>query len=264
MALEFCSFASGSSGNSYLVRSDKTAVIVDAGISCKRIEEGLAACGNRIEEISAVLITHEHSDHVKSLRTVARKAELADVYATRGTWGSVDWAVREEKRRVVTSGESFFVGDIEVVPMRLSHDANEPVGYSLLHGGQQVSILTDTGVVDERIFENIYDSDLIAIESNFDEQMLQYGSYPWYLKQRIRGDQGHLSNDVAAKTVARLLSENNKPRRILLAHLSKENNFPEMAYETVRNHLADCGHFLADCLKLDILRRDAVSRLYRL
>lgn len=264
MALEFCSFASGSSGNSYLVRSDKTSVIIDAGISCKRIEEGLACCGNRIEEISAVLITHEHSDHVKSLRTVARKAELARVYATRGTWSSVDWAVHEEKRRVIASGERFRVGDIEVVPIRLSHDANEPVGYSLIHGGQQVSILTDTGMVDERIFENIYDSDLIAIESNFDEQMLQYGSYPWYLKQRIKGDEGHLSNDAAAATVARLLDESDKPRKILLAHLSRENNFPEMAYETVRNHLADCGHFLADCLKLDILHRDAISPLYRL
>lgn len=264
MELKFCSFASGSSGNSYLVSSDTTCLIVDAGISCKRIEEGLAQCGRNFDEVNAVLVTHEHSDHVKSLRTVARKADSAHVYATSGTWSSVDWAVHEEKRRIVRGGEKFMVGDIEISPVKLSHDAVEPVGYSLRCAGRQISILTDTGMVDDRIFENICDSDLIAIESNFDAEMLQYGSYPWYLKQRIKSECGHLSNEDAAKTIVRLLNENDKPRRVLLTHLSRENNFPEMAFETVRNHLADCGHFLADKLKMDTLRRDMPSPLYKL
>lgn len=261
MTFGLCSFASGSSGNCYLVKSDKTAVLVDAGISGKRIFEGLEQTETPREMLAALLVTHEHSDHTKSIGMLAKKEKGLAVYASSGTWESLP-SVCKEQRRAFQVGERFAVGDIEVQTFGLSHDAADPAGYTFFAGGRQISIVTDTGCINETIMDAIRDADVLVLEANHDVDMLRIGKYPWFLKQRILSDCGHLSNDTAGRTLARLLSEQPKRRQVLLAHLSRENNFPEMAYQTIKNILEESALYIGDQISLEVLRRNEISPFY--
>ncbi|MCL1808335.1 MAG: MBL fold metallo-hydrolase [Clostridiales bacterium] len=264
MALTFCSFASSSSGNCSLVKSGNTALLVDAGISGRRVLESLKKSGTSPGDVQAVLITHEHYDHVKCLKAFMGKFPKARVYASAGTWESIGALVPENQRAAVKAGEAFAVGDVEAKPFRLSHDAAEPVGYSFCSGGRQVSILTDTGVVTEEIFDAIKGADLLVLEANHDVEMLKMGRYPWLVKLRILGKEGHLSNEDAAGAICRVVASKAKERHILLAHLSKENNFPEMAYQTIKNLLEDHGCCVNKGVHIDIIARDQMSAIYLL
>lgn len=263
MALNFCSFSSGSSGNCYLVKSDTTAILVDAGISAKKILGGLAHTHTDGEQLAALLLTHEHSDHIKSLPTLMKKLSGLTAYASEGTWGAIDKEIDPARKQSFTVGEPFKIGDIRVDSFRVCHDAVEPVGYSFYEGGKQISIITDTGCIKEDMMDQIRDADLLVLEANHDVDMLKIGRYPWFLKKRIMSDHGHLSNESAARMLVRLLSEREKQRRILLAHLSRENNFPEMAYQTVKNILEEEEYFIGKHVELSTIVRDEVSILYQ-
>jgi len=264
MALHFCSFSSGSSGNCYLVRSETTALLVDVGISGRKIIDNLGKSLTRMEDLAAILITHEHSDHVKSLRTMTKKVPHIRTYANQGTWEQVQDLVKEEQRAVFETGTTFVIGDIKVKPFPICHDAVEPVGFSFYDGSKQISIVTDTGCLNNEIFEEIREADLLILEANHDVEMLRIGRYPWFLKQRILGEKGHLSNVDAASTICRLLAETKKYRHVLLAHLSRENNFPEMAYQTIKNLLEESDYFIDQNVCLNVIARDEMSALYTL
>ena len=270
MDLAICSLASGSSGNCYLVRSPQTALLVDAGISFRQIKLRLAALGLAPEDISAILITHEHSDHIRSLEAAAR-ATGAAVCMSRGTAEAIiGSAPRAELGgaglMTFSAGESFTAGDIEIKSFRLSHDAADPVGYSFSCGGRSLCIVTDTGVVTDEIFEAAKAADILVLESNHDVNILRVGRYPWFLKMRILGDQGHLSNDAAAQTLLRILEGEppgtERERIVLLAHLSKENNFPEMALATVQGELERGGYIAGNRILIETLSRTEQSPLY--
>ena len=262
MALTFCSFSSGSSGNCYLVKSDSAAILIDSGISVRKIFESLIQAETDPCRLNAVLITHEHSDHIKSLKAINRRVPQIRTYANKGTWKYIESLVGEEQRAVFETGMPFFINDIEIRSFPLSHDAEEPVGFSFRSGGKQISVLTDTGCLSQDIYEEIKDADLLILEANHDVEMLKIGRYPLFLKQRILGEKGHLSNVDAAGAILALLSEKKKFRHILLAHLSRENNFPEMAYQTVKNLLEEKDFYIGANVLLNIITRDEMSAIY--
>lgn len=238
--MRLCSIASGSSGNCIYIGHGSTHILVDAGISGKRIEEGLKGIGVTPESISGVFITHEHIDHIQGIGVLARKYGIP-IYGTVETFCSM----RKGKNSVGKIDDALFhwispekqipIGEIEVTPFRVSHDAANPVAYILEADGMKIGMATDLGVYDDRIVEHLEHSDLLYLESNHDVNMLMVGSYPYILKQRILGERGHLSNDAAAELLCRL--NHTKLQGVILAHLSKENNYPELAYETVRAEL---------------------------
>ena len=214
------------------------------------------------KNVEALLITHEHSDHIKGVRVLARKLPHIKLYANPMT--SAAFAPEErEAFHAFASGERFAVGDIEVKAFHVSHDAADPVGFSFFCGGRQLSIVTDTGVIPEALLEEICEADLLVLEANYDADMLLMGRYPWFLKKRIAGEQGHLSNEAASMALLAILTRKIKKRQVLLAHLSKENNFPEMALQTVKNALEENDFFVGKHIELDILRRDERSAIYR-
>jgi len=263
MRLRFCSLASGSSGNCYVIQTDTTSVVVDAGISAKKIREGLEHLGAQ-ETLQGLLITHEHSDHVRGVSSAAKRFSQMAVYATEGTWNHMDHTVSSRQQRIVTANQTFFIGDLEVRSFDVSHDAAAPVGYSFRCGEKQITIVTDTGCCSEDILNQAEGADLLVLEANHDVDMLRIGRYPWFLKQRILGDFGHLSNETAGKCLVELLKRSEKKRRVFLAHLSRENNFPEMAYQTVKNILEDADYYIGNQVQLEILRRDGISGMCEL
>lgn len=216
--------------------SDTTHLLMDVGISGKRTETGLAELGLTMKDIDAICITHEHADHISGLGVLSRKYGVP-VYATRGTLEAIKntsslGQIDESLFRVVTPDERCTIKDISLYPVRTSHDAADPVAYRIDHDGRRIGILTDLGCYNDYTVECLRGLDLLYLEANHDVHMLQVGPYPYYLKQRILGERGHLSNESAGKLLSRLLHDN--MQAIVLGHLSKENNLPELAYESVR------------------------------
>lgn len=262
MGLHFCSFASGSSGNCYLVKSETTALLVDVGISARRINSGLKQTNTDDEQLAAILITHEHSDHIRSLTSIMKQKSHIAAYASEKTWMALEKCDEEQRRKIVRVDEPFQIGDITIKAFPVSHDAAEPVGYSFYRDGKQISIITDTGCIKEELVNEAKSADLLVLEANHDVDLLKIGRYPWFLKQRILGDYGHLSNETAAKLLVRLLTEDKKERRILLAHLSRENNFPEMAYQTVKNILEEEQYYIGRHVDIETIKRDEVGPVF--
>jgi len=266
MNLEICSLASGSSGNCYLIRSESTAVLVDAGISCRQICLGLKELGADPKELSGVFITHEHSDHVKGLRVLAEKHRVA-VYINEGTLNGTELDLFKVRTELFRTGDVLSVGDLRITSFPLSHDAQDPVGYTVEKDGAKISIVTDTGIVTEPVKNAMRAADVLVLESNHDESVLRMGRYPWFLKQRILSDKGHLSNEAAANALAEVLLEEQAlgeltPRTVLLAHLSAENNFPEMALMTMQNILAANGFSVNRDIWIETLPRSGRSPVF--
>lgn len=266
MNLAICSIASGSSGNCYVVMNGNTVLLVDAGISARRIRAGLAALNLTMDNVSGILVTHEHSDHIKGLRVIAKHTQ-AGVYANERTFCGINLDFSSEKRCCFSTGDIFAIGDIEVRTFSVSHDSGDPVGYSFESGGHRIAIVTDTGVVSEPLLREMQAADILVLESNHDESVLRMGKYPWFLKQRILGNKGHLSNVAAAEALADVLDDDTKcgdvkARMVLLAHLSKENNFPEMAIATMENILGERGYLTGVVTQLVPLSRTEMSPLY--
>lgn len=262
MELVICSLASGSSGNSYIVRSAETALLVDAGISNKQICAGLEKLGLGAGDLSGVFITHEHSDHIKGVKTLMKKCG-APVFTTALTARALP--ADPERIREISPGDVFSAGDIEVSCFSVSHDAADPVGYSFRCGESVITVVTDTGVITDDIMRFMKRADILVLEANHDESMLRMGRYPWYLKQRILSERGHLSNESAALALVQLLEAERggqKKRIVLLAHLSRENNFPEMALATMENVLQEHGFTAGRDALIEVLARDRMSAMY--
>ena len=265
MNLRICSLASGSSGNSYVVFTDNTTLIVDAGISCKRICEGLESLGKSLADVSGILITHEHSDHIKGLPVLLKKN--LPLYVNRETKRGIEDALSLEiapgNTVIFEQNEVFRIGDIEITSFPTSHDALNPTAFAFEADGRRICIVTDTGCVSPEIKDQIRLADILVLESNHDENVLRMGPYPWFLKQRILSEAGHLSNEAAADALAEIVAEEKSEKRriVLLAHLSRENNFPEMALTTVENTLRENGCSPRACV-IKVLSRNEVSEIY--
>ncbi|QXM06968.1 MBL fold metallo-hydrolase [Crassaminicella indica] len=266
MGFTFCSLASGSSGNCQYIESANTGLLIDAGLSGKKIYQSMEAIGKDMKNIRGILITHEHNDHIKGVGILSRRFNIP-IYANNNTWkemknkiGKID----EENIRYFQTGEAFFIEDIKIKPYSISHDAIDPVGFSFYHDDAKVSIVTDTGYVPDTVKNEIQGSDLLMLEANHDVEMLKMGRYPWYLKKRVMSDQGHLSNETAGEIIAELMELNMPVKNILLGHLSKENNFPELAFETVKNILASKDIKIGLDIHIDLTYRDQVSSVYNI
>ncbi|MCI5697694.1 MAG: MBL fold metallo-hydrolase [Clostridiales bacterium] len=269
MGLKFCSIASGSSGNSYLVKSDNTNILVDAGISGKRICDGAGLCGVSPENIDGILVTHEHTDHIKSLRMMSRKAKNGEIFTSEGTACAIFEKMPALREKLVIKEGSFAVGDIEVRPFQLSHDAEDPVGFTLSSGGRRVTIITDTGVFSREMVEEAAKSDLLVLEANHEVNILHCGPYPYELKRRILSDVGHLSNETSAEFIYEMNEfrknlGDDKPEqepRILLAHLSRENNSPMQAVLTIKNRLFEEDMIIGRDFQMDVASHDRMGKL---
>lgn len=261
MALKFCSIASGSSGNCYLVRSDSTSILIDVGIAGKRILERLEDRGVYPEDIKGIFITHEHIDHVKSLKKVSRTALNAQIYCSTGTYEAISDKVEPDKSTLISAGQEIKVGDITIFPFALSHDAADPLGFSIRSGSRQLTIITDTGYVTDEILQHAETADALILEANHEVNILNMGSYPYSLKRRILGNEGHLSNEAAGDCICHVLNcrDGREPLKVALAHLSKENNTPQQAYLTIRNILFEKDYYLDKDVKMCVIPRDEAS-----
>lgn len=262
--MRLCSIASGSSGNCIYVGSDATHLLFDVGISGKRTEAGLNEIDVSVRDIDGIFITHEHMDHISGLGVLARKYGIP-IYATAKT---VDAILQTKSVGVidkdlfvpVKADEKVMVKDIVVNPMHISHDAADPVAYRISHGRKKVGILTDLGMYNDYTVECLRGMDMLFMEANHDINMLQVGPYPYYLKQRILGNKGHLSNEASGQLLSKLLHDN--LQAVVLGHLSMENNLPELAYETVRVevNMSD-NQYRADDFRLMVAKRSEVSEI---
>ncbi|MDD3893484.1 MAG: MBL fold metallo-hydrolase [Syntrophomonadaceae bacterium] len=230
--------ASGSTGNAVLVQTGSTKILVDVGISNRRIEKGLAELGIRISDLGGILITHEHSDHINGLDVLVRKYRVP-VYTRSLTWQKISCTENLPAECVKEIDGHFNLGEIEIDPFSISHDAADPVVFCFYHGRQKMVIATDLGIVTPTIEKALAYADLMVLESNHDIDMLKNGPYPQVLKQRIRSSRGHLSNWQAAQVLARIPYKIGA--KVMLAHLSQQNNHPVIAEQTVREVLSDAG-----------------------
>ncbi len=256
--IKFQSFLSGSSGNATFVTDDETSLLVDCGANGKYITECMRRIGAKPEALSGILITHEHRDHISGAGVLSRKFNVP-VYATEKTWeamGDSIGQIREDNRRI-TEKEMEFEG-LFVRSFSIPHDAGDPVGYSFLTPRHKFTIATDLGHITKELEDNLSGSDSVIIEANHDVNMLQNGRYPFYLKKRILGDFGHLSNENCGKLCARLAKSGTCS--IWLGHLSSENNLPSVAYETVSRILSQEGLSVGGGLSLNVLPRYWITR----
>lgn len=244
--------ASGSSGNSILVSHGETHILVDCGISCLRIKRALAAQGLSCADLAGILITHEHSDHISGLATLFKQFHLP-VYCSRGTGRQLAYRIAflDEVLHTVIPGEQFQLGEITVGTFPTPHDAAESMGYTFSTPAGKAAVVTDLGTVTEWVEQSAAGADLLVVESNHDPDLVMDGPYPWPLKQRVLGVQGHLSNADCAAFCQRVGA-----RTVVLAHLSAENNTPELALRTVRAALPD--HVIVEAAP-----RDTASRRYQ-
>ena len=241
MALRFTILSSGSTGNATVVASDGAKILIDAGFSCKRLEQLMEEKGMSFADLDAIVVTHEHSDHVKGLGPLSRKHNLP-IYANEKTWLQLDkqiGAITDENKRIMETGSSLDFGSLKVESFGISHDAAEPVAYNFYDGEEKLSVATDLGYLSSKVKEKLRDADAMILESNHDVEMLRVGSYPWNIKRRILSDLGHLSNDATGEGLTELLG--GKTKRVYLAHLSRNHNMTDLARLTVSGILEQNG-----------------------
>ena len=258
--LKFCSLYSGSSGNCLYVSSKNTKILVDCGTSCKKICEGLASINSSIEDIDAILVTHEHSDHVQGLGLVSKKFNIP-VYANLETWNAMEKQkekIDERNVNVFENDSDFSLNELTIHPFSTPHDAANPCGFNINNGKRKLSIATDLGHMDNDIFKELIHSSFVLLESNYEPELLNVSRYPFHLKQRIKGPYGHLSNETAGKTIAALMKKDLK--QVMLGHLSKENNVPELAYQTVVEQLMRNNSDI-NTISLSVANRNAPGKI---
>lgn len=263
MKLTFCPLFSGSSGNAIYVSAGDTRVLIDAGMPGRAIENALRAIDVLPETLSAICVTHEHTDHTKGVGILSRKYHIP-VYANERTFEAMARTVGDIPgwdRRYFQTGEDFFIGDMAFFPFAISHDAAEPVGYRVFAGGGSVAVATDMGRMSKQVLRALSGTPVMVLESNYDPELLmQNPHYSLYLKQRIRSTHGHLSNEDSAETLLQL--HENGLRHVLLGHLSQENNTPELALSTAVERLCRAGVRVNEEITVDIAWRDRVSRMF--
>ena len=259
--MEFCSIASGSSGNCIFVGTSEANILIDAGISAKKICEGLKGIDIDPFDIDGIFVTHEHIDHIQGIQVFVKKYGI-NIYGTGKTlkaiYSKFGGDLGESRMIDIIPDIDICVKDAIIHPFAVSHDAVDPVGYRIESGEKRFAVATDLGYFDDYIVENLKDLDAICIEANHDINMLMVGKYPYQLKQRVSGRKGHLSNDSCADLLCRIAGD--RLKKILLIHLSKDNNYAELAYETVRAELLmRCEHRE---ITLDVAGRNTPSDIY--
>jgi phosphoribosyl 1,2-cyclic phosphodiesterase len=261
--LNFCSLYSGSSGNCLFVETESTKILVDCGTSLKKVTEGLESIDRNISEIDAILVTHEHSDHVQSLGNASKKYNIP-IFTNLETLE----AMPKQKEKIAINnqklfeiGKEFTIGDLAIHPFSIPHDAANPCGFNVYNNKSKITIATDLGHMNNDLINNMKNSSFILLESNYDPEILKCSRYPYILKQRISGPKGHLSNSSAGKTISELVKSDLK--EVMLGHLSKENNFPELAYQTVIEELQNNNVDLNE-LKLSVANRDKHSKIIKI
>jgi len=241
MSLHFSVLASGSTGNALYVGTEKTKLLVDTGLSGKAMESLFKEINRDIKEVSGILVTHEHSDHIKGLGVLARRYQIP-IYANEKTWKAMNHLIGEiptEQKFIFNMETTIQFGDIEVESFGVSHDAAEPMFYVFHHNEKKFVTITDTGYVSDRMKGIISNADMYIFESNHDVEMLRMGRYPWSIKRRILSDVGHVSNEDAALAMSDVIGD--KTKRIYLAHLSQDNNMKELARMSVTQTLEGKG-----------------------
>lgn len=241
MAINFSVLASGSSGNAFFIETETEKVLVDAGVSGKEMERLLAEANLDPNSLTRLLVTHEHSDHIKGLGVMARRYRLP-VYANEKTWRAMEGSIGKletGQKFLFNMEETKTFGDLDIESFGVSHDAAEPMFYSFYHAGKKVSLVTDLGYVSERIKKTVEDADAYIFEANHDVEMLRMGRYPWNVKRRILGDSGHVSNEDCALALCDIIG--NRTKDIYLAHLSRDNNMKDLAKLSVENVLNERG-----------------------
>ena len=253
---------SGSSGNMYLVESNNTNVLVDIGISYKRANIALNEIGKNFEDIDALVITHEHSDHIQGLSTLLKKQSIP-IYTSKGTSSAIKEKLKLNDIQIneITADEKFNIKDISITPFEISHDAAMPLGYTISSENKSLTIATDLGYVSENIYSHLKEANLSVIESNYDNTLLMYGPYNYNLKQRIKSNLGHLSNTDTASVITNLAKDGK--RSFILGHLSQNNNNPDIAYSIITDTLTENG-FNLDEFNINIATRDFSSEVYSL
>ena len=262
MELRFSPLFSGSSGNATYVGCDGAGILVDAGLSGSKVTQELTRVGVDPAQLDAILVTHEHTDHIKGIGILSRKYDLP-VYATEGTWNAMYdkiGNVLDKNIRIFEPEQDFFIGPIDVMPFPTPHDAAQPVGYTFELAGAKLASATDLGSVRESWMKHILGADAVLLESNFDPGMLDYGPYPMELKRRIRGRHGHLSNDDAGEVAVELVRQG--ARHVILGHLSKENNYPELALKCAELALIQAGFVPDEDVKLTVASRDGCTGMF--
>lgn len=253
--MRFSVLASGSSGNAIYIENDQHSFLVDAGLSGRKMEELFASIGKSMSNLDGILVTHEHSDHIKGLGIVARKHKVP-IYANAKTWEAMDGlvgAIPVEQRFHFDMETVKTFGSIDIESFAVSHDAADPMFYVFYENGRKLALITDTGYVSDRMKGIIQASDAFVFESNHDVGMLQMGRYPWSVKRRILSDVGHVSNEDAAVAMSEVMAE--KPTRIYLSHLSKDNNMKDLARMSVEQTLQTKGIIVGEYV--DLLHTDA-------
>lgn len=262
--MKLCSLASGSSGNCIFAGSEETSVLIDAGLSGKRIEQGLNSFGYTGSDVDAIFVTHEHSDHIRGLGVLARKLGLP-IYATAATIREIRRCsslgkIPDELFHEVTPDAPVQVGDLTVEPFSVSHDAVDPVAYRISSGRRSAAVATDMGTYSDYTIRHLQFADALLLEANHDVRMLETGRYPYPLKRRILSDHGHLSNETSGQLLCELLHDGLK--HILLGHLSQENNYPALAYETVCAEVTMGDNPWKACdFPIQVARRDQTGEL---
>lgn len=257
---KFCSLYSGSSGNCSLVQSDNTKILIDAGESCKKICTALTSINVNPNDLNGILITHEHSDHIKGISTLAKKYNIP-IFANKETWNAMNIDINKlsnDNIKYFNIDEKFNINDLEILAFSIPHDAANPCGFNVFHDNKKLSVATDIGHMTSNIINNLTNSSFLMLEANYDPKVLQCSPYPYMLKQRIAGPNGHLSNDMAGQTISYLSKFGLKTA--MLGHLSKENNFPELAYKTVVEQLIQ-NNIDENSLRLSVATRLGVSSI---
>lgn len=258
--MKFCSLYSGSTGNSLFIQGEETKILVDSGMSAKKIESALDSIAVDASNINAILVTHEHIDHIRSIGTLAKKYNIP-VYANLGTWNGINnekSVVNIENKKYFKVGEKFQIGDLQIIPFSTSHDAMDSCGFSIEHDGKKISIATDLGEVTKEVMNNIKNSKFMLLEANYEPEVLRCCSYPYTVKTRIAGNRGHLSNNDAGNVISKLAHLG--LQNVMLGHLSKESNFPELAYKSVVNELMQNGINIKE-LELSVADRLSPSKV---
>lgn len=260
----FCSLYSGSSGNSLFVETANTKLLIDAGVSSKKIENALLDIDIDPSSLDGILVTHEHTDHVQGLGTFSKKFDLP-VFVNQKTLDAMPKQkdkIANNKIKIFKPSDCFSIGDLEVKPFSIPHDAANPCGFNICKDDKKISIATDIGHMTNDILKNLEESLFIMLEANYDPEVLRCSSYPFTLKSRIAGPTGHLSNEMAGKTISYLLQSGLK--NAMLGHLSKESNFPELAYQTVIDEVLTNNSNEKNSFKLSVASRDKHSNLIQI
>ncbi|MBR4434909.1 MAG: MBL fold metallo-hydrolase [Clostridia bacterium] len=259
--MRFIPLFSGSSGNASVIEAGDTMLLIDAGVTFKALSLALASVGISPERLNGILITHDHSDHTRGVGVIAKKYGLP-VYANGGTHLKMEPYIKGlpfSSIRMFRTDEDFYIGDINILPFKTPHDASESVGFVFTFKGKKLTYMTDIGCFRESMLNIAAGSDLVFIESNHDIEMLKNGTYPYYLKQRILSDRGHLSNDNCAKALIKLYETG--VRFAVLAHLSDENNTPEAAFNTSSVALEQAG---IEDMRIVVAKKDAVTGIFEI